>query len=69
MRIAPKYSSLEHSSPETRSSARKDRPQHNREGGVGLVCEAHRLLYHSTLGLRVIKKKGWGVPCCGRCAW
>jgi len=23
----------------------------------GLVCEAHRLLYHSTLGLRVIKKK------------
>jgi len=22
-----------------------------------LVCEAHRLLYHSTLGLRVIKKK------------
>jgi len=24
----------------------------------GLVCKAHRLLYHSTLGLRVIKKKG-----------
>ena len=23
----------------------------------GLVCKAHRLLYHSTLGLRVIKKK------------
>jgi len=23
----------------------------------GLVFEAHRLLYHSTLGLRVIKKK------------
>ena len=23
-----------------------------------LVCKAHRLLYHSTLGLRVIKKKG-----------
>ena len=23
----------------------------------GLVCEAHRPLYHSTLGLRVIKKK------------
>ena len=29
----------------------------------GLVCKAHRLLYHSTLGLRVIKKKkdGWNV--------
>ena len=24
---------------------------------VGLVFKAHRLLYHSTLGLRVIKKK------------
>ena len=24
---------------------------------LGLVFEAHRLLYHSTLGLRVIKKK------------
>ena len=24
----------------------------------GLVLKAHRLLYHSTLGLRVIKKKG-----------
>ena len=23
----------------------------------GLVCKAHRLVYHSTLGLRVIKKK------------
>ena len=23
----------------------------------GLVCKAHRLLYHSTLGLRAIKKK------------
>ena len=23
----------------------------------GLVCKAHRLLYHSTLGLRVIQKK------------
>jgi len=23
----------------------------------GLVCKAHRLLYHSTLGLTVIKKK------------
>jgi len=23
----------------------------------GLVCKAHRLLYHSTLGLRVIKKQ------------
>ena len=23
----------------------------------GLVCKAHRPLYHSTLGLRVIKKK------------
>ena len=27
-----------------------------REAG-GLVFKAHRLLYHSTLGLRVIKKK------------
>jgi len=26
----------------------------------GLVFKAHRLLYHSTLGLRVIKKKGEG---------
>jgi len=26
------------------------------EGG-GLVFKAHRLVYHSTLGLRVIKKK------------
>ena len=25
--------------------------------GGGLVFKAHRLLYHSTLGLRVIKKK------------
>ena len=29
----------------------------------GLVCKAHRLVYHSTLGSRVIKKKkmelGW----------
>ena len=24
----------------------------------GLVCKDHRLLYHSTLGLRVIKKRG-----------
>ena len=23
----------------------------------GLVCKAHRLVYHSTLGVRVIKKK------------
>ena len=23
----------------------------------GLVCKAHRLVYHSTLGSRVIKKK------------
>ena len=29
----------------------------------GLVCEAHRLLYHSTLGLRVIKKRREGVRC------
>jgi len=28
----------------------------------GLVCKAHRLLYHSTLGLRVIKKKKKGAP-------
>jgi len=27
----------------------------------GLVFKAHRLLYHSTLGLRVIKKKKFGV--------
>ena len=26
----------------------------------GLVCKAHRLLYHSTLGLRVVKKKKGG---------
>jgi len=25
--------------------------------GLGLVFKAHRLLYHSTLGLRIIKKK------------
>jgi len=31
----------------------------NRQTDVysGLVCKAHRLLYHSTLGLRVMKKK------------
>ena len=28
----------------------------------GFVLEAHRLLYHSTLGLRVIKKKKWWWP-------
>jgi len=28
----------------------------------GLVCKAHRLLYHPTLGLRVIKKKGGDRP-------
>jgi len=28
----------------------------------GLVFKAHRLLYHSTLGLRVIKKKKKGAP-------
>ena len=27
----------------------------------GLACQAHRLLYHSTLGSRVIKKKKVGV--------
>ena len=27
----------------------------------GLVFEAHRLLYHSTLGLRVIKKEKKGA--------
>ena len=27
------------------------------EGSGGLVFKAHRLLYHSTLGLRVIQKK------------
>ena len=28
----------------------------------GLVFKAHRLVYHSTLGLRVIKKKKFRVP-------
>ena len=28
----------------------------------GLVCKAHRLMHHSTLGLRVIKKKKKGRP-------
>ena len=36
----------------------------------GLVFKAHRLLYHSTLGLRVVKKV-WGLPGedlpCGGC--
>jgi len=27
----------------------------------GLVFKAHRLVYHSTLGLKVIKKKVYGV--------
>jgi len=27
----------------------------------GLVLKAHRMLYDSTLGLRVIKKKKWGL--------
>jgi len=33
--------------------------------GMGLVFKAHRLVYHSTLGWRVIKKKkeeGWHCP-------
>ena len=25
----------------------------------GLACKAHRLIYHSTLGLRVVKEKGF----------
>jgi len=29
--------------------------------GSGLVSKAHRRLYHSTLGLRVIQKKKFGV--------
>ena len=29
----------------------------------GLVFKAHRLVYHSTLGLRVIKKKGHAREC------
>ena len=29
----------------------------------GLVFKAHRLLYHSTLGLRVIKKEKKGFEC------
>jgi len=29
--------------------------------GHGFVFKAHRLVYHSTLGLRVIKKKKEGV--------
>jgi len=37
------------------------------------VFEAHRLLYHSTLGLRVIKKKKQADPCdpevCWDCEW
>jgi len=33
---------------------------------TGLVVKAHRLLYHSTLGLRVIKKKTKDHP--GWCA-
>jgi len=42
----------------------------------GLVLKAHRLLYHSTLGLRVIKKKksrvegvGCGVRSLGFGSW
>jgi len=31
----------------------------------GLVFKAHRLLYHSTLGLRVIQKKGEDVGTAG----
>jgi len=31
--------------------------------GCRLVCKAHRLLYHSTLGLRLIKKKRRNGPC------
>ena len=33
----------------------------------GLVFKAHRLLYHSTLGLSVIKKKKVGGPARARC--
>ena len=29
---------------------------------VGLVCKAHRLVYHSTIGSRVLKKKKKGEP-------
>ena len=36
----------------------------------GLVFKARRLLYHSTLGLRVIKKKKKNVPmACTPCGW
>ena len=35
----------------------------------GLVFKAHRLLCHSTLGLRVIKKKGWGFGSAGFGDW
>ena len=31
----------------------------------GLVFKAHRLVYHSTIGVRVIKKRGKNVPAVG----
>ena len=36
---------------------RRCEPRNVKRFRGGLVFEAHRLLYHSTLGLRVIKKK------------
>jgi len=35
----------------------------------GLVFKAHRLLYHSTLGLRVMKKKDAGTSSGGPDFW
>ena len=34
----------------------------------GLVFKAHRLLYHPTLGLRVIKREGELTACTSGCA-
>ena len=46
--------------------------QRIRLNGGGLVFKAHRVLYHSTLGLRVIKKKrswmAWAEAAGGRCS-
>ena len=45
-------------------SVRSTDMQHTLRFRGGLVFKAHRLVYHSTLGLRVIKKKK--TPCSGR---
>jgi len=56
VRVAPFSTAVFAVTPDHEWSTRCERSNVKRFRG-GLVFEAHRLLYHSTLGLRVIKKK------------